>query len=1173
MIQQGKGNPFRSKPPRSAQRGAALVIVLSIILLIVIVAIGLLSRARTERQASAAFTAASMAKQLFDNTVNIAIGQIRSGTDHSVNPVWISQPGLLRTFTQDGEALKNYKLYSATKLVSQGDFDLAEDLPPADWKTKSHIYVDINAPTLVPGPDGDYTPEGSPSSERFRRVYPILNASGLSKIEGFSLTSPPGASTLQPAPMPVRWLYMLQDGTVVPPESTSANTAKIAGASATNPIIGRVAFWTDDETCKVNLNTASFGTYWDTPRAFTESERDRFSRFQPANKEFQRYPGHPAMTSLKPIFGHLFTGNDSAFSEFAFSIAPRIASGGSMLATKTTDDAKPVVLDSDRLYTSVDELIFRSDTRERRTPLTREDIEASRFFLTTRSRAPEVTLFDTPRVSIWPINKAPLNTSATDRLLAFSSTAGNYPYYFQRANPNSSTSDYLDIPRNQEIYSYLQRMTDQTVPGFGGSFSAKYGQDRDQILTEMVDYIRCTNLSSTADGASSYTSFGSPGQGQVVPLRIGATKGFGRFPTISEAFIHFYRSSMPGAPATVSAIVYFEMFDPMQGYVTKLPNFSIRCEFTGFTIKSPPANTDTPLNFQNASVDVVGGTTIPSLFRRPAYNYGGSDYGGIEGFSHLFYDRNIAKAGANIYPFVSDPVPYSDNPTDLQFGGGTVVVTLMEKASGEAVQSFDFEFPAGTFPPILGFNDPSYGDSYDMTKRISVNDTLYSQLLGGRFFNPLDVVRSLEPSLGDKRLLAAKPLISASDFTPHADYSDPAKSFADSARTTTKTGVLGTPTGASSNYRGSTFGKIIDVTSADPSDVAGQTKINSEPDVPSRFPNGIQAGLSLSFAPDFDNGLPDSPDDAYVNKPDEGDSKLGATGIDDTAYFFNTENNSTKQNNPTFFSPNRQVPSPLMFGSLPTGVKANKPWQTLLFRPDPGSHPGATSPVDCLMLDLFWMPVAEPYAISEPFSTAGKINLNSQIVPFTYIKRDTGLRAVLEATQIIAIPDSDAAIYKGRKFSKQNYRIPIDMEETLRPISERLDSGKPILSPTEICNFHLIPTGQTKSSIQQFWNTHRITGDNSKEKPYAEVYPRLTTQSNAFKIFIRVQTLKHMQTGDQSIWREDVDKVIGEYRGSSYIERVIDPNKPEIPDFATDSSASLFRYYKIRAVSPEQFCP
>ncbi len=36
------------------------------------------------------------------------------------------------------------------------------------------------------------------------------------------------------------------------------------------------------------------------------------------------------------------------------------------------------------------------------------------------------------------------------------------------------------------------------------------------------------------------------------------------------------------------------------------------------------------------------------------------------------------------------------------------------------------------------------------------------------------------------------------------------------------------------------------------------------------------------------------------------------------------------------------------------------------------------------------MPVVEPYPISEPLSTAGRINMNYQIVPFTYINRDNG---------------------------------------------------------------------------------------------------------------------------------------------------------------------------------------
>jgi hypothetical protein len=51
---------------------------------------------------------------------------------------------------------------------------------------------------------------------------------------------------------------------------------------------------------------------------------------------------------------------------------------------------------------------------------------------------------------------------------------------------------------------------------------------------------------------------------------------------------------------------------------------------------------------------------------------------------------------------------------------------------------------------------------------------------------------------------------------------------------------------------------------------------------------------------------------------------------------------------------------------------------------------------DHLMLDLFWMPAVEPYAISDSFSTAGKINLNYQIQPFTYIDRNTALVCLMK---------------------------------------------------------------------------------------------------------------------------------------------------------------------------------
>jgi len=154
-------------------------------------------------------------------------------------------------------------------------------------------------------------------------------------------------------------------------------------------------------------------------------------------------------------------------------------------------------------------------------------------------------------------------------------------------------------------------------------------------------------------------------------------------------------------------------------------------------------------------------------------------------------------------------------------------------------------------------------------------------------------------------------------------------------------------------------------------------------------------------------------DGAYINKPDEGNNYRGTAGAQ-LPYFDN--NQAQEAGGPTFFSPNRQMPSAVMFGSLPTGIFADggvgRSWRTLLFRPDPnGGHTGATTPKDHLLLDLFWMPVVEPYAISEPFSTAGKINLNCQVAPFTYIKRTTALRALLKSERVIAIPNP--AIWPG----------------------------------------------------------------------------------------------------------------------------------------------------------------
>jgi hypothetical protein len=105
--------------------------------------------------------------------------------------------------------------------------------------------------------------------------------------------------------------------------------------------------------------------------------------------------------------------------------------------------------------------------------------------------------------------------------------------------------------------------------------------------------------------------------------------------------------------------------------------------------------------------------------------------------------------------------------------------------------------------------------------------------------------------------------------------------------------------------------------------------------------------------------------------------------------------------------------SAVLFGSLSIGPA--HPWETLAFSPNPAGekHRGLTvEPKDHLLLDLFHMPIVEPYAISEPFSTAGKVNLNFELAGFPWIRRSTALRAVLHATRVTAVPADDVDIYK-----------------------------------------------------------------------------------------------------------------------------------------------------------------
>jgi uncharacterized protein (TIGR02600 family) len=248
-----------------------------------------------------------------------------------------------------------------------------------------------------------------------------------------------------------------------------------------------------------------------------------------------------------------------------------------------------------------------------------------------------------------------------------------------------------------------------------------------------------------------------------------------------------------------------------------------------------------------------------------------------------------------------------------------------------------------------------------------------------------------------------------------------------------------------------------------------------------------------------------------------------------------------------------------------------EPWRTLLFSPNPAAgktHGGFDSPRDHLFLDFFTMPIVEPYAISEPFSTAGKVNLNYQLVPFTYITRTTGLRGVLRSTRVTAIKPTE----EPKKGSSGILRKVINADETIRGFEARFNASTPstykgntgpFRTASEICDMFLVPVegGASHNNIESWWGGYTKTGDNSREAPYGHIYPRVTTKSNVYTVHMRVQTLRKAQPAASltpskkaeyyTEWHEDRDQVLSEYRGRLRSRDML-IGRPEHPRFCCE---------------------
>lgn len=1263
--------PSPRKSPQRRQKGFALVIVLSCLLFITALIVSFLISMRTEVASSKASADSAQVNQLADTAVNIVISQIREATlAAGTNKLaWASQPGMIRLYNNQGNAAGFRKLYTWDNMVGDGAFNPSGngEPVPVDWSSSPAVFTDLN----------------SPIENGTEQVFPIFDypAADKMKVTGVSLVGAvPGSTGKQLAPMPVKWLYVLADGSVSIATGTGERGQVVTGASANNPIVGRIAFWTDDETCKININTASEGTFWSTPRFDTADERLLAYR-QPTRGEYQGYPGHPATVSLKTVF-------PSLSSEEIFDLAPRLSFGGSEGGTKEVIDvSKWITADSDRLYASVDEMLFKVPTsggasRSVQAGLKPSEVKATKFFLTAHSRAPELNLFGLPRILTWPLHRIdndPNYRTAADRLLAFCSTIGGKPFYFIREKSMRVSYDLEDskMSRNLDLLGYLDGLTGKNVPGFGNSFHNKYSQNEmRQILTEIFDYIRCTNLYDATTPATAadkwpYT-FASgtcdPGKldhgrnsglGQAAPIKHPTWKTWGyggRFLQPWEVQLHFVAmgegkdpsdSSSQGIAVppeqaanstkvvlgagqnwngdvppddtrAIQAFIYFTFLTPSEGFEHWSPGQWIRVEgldgLKVVTDTSGGGDLETPLGFP--------GTSDPRGVDMPIMGnmLGGGGVGG--GRVHRLEMKGVltaqnagkvfkindpqslsAKDERRAYPFYSALVPIkikkvtnAGGESVLKFSGGRITIKIysdiennpnsqLNRKKGDEVNSFEVYFDpfVAKMPTIGEMRRMGTGivpaNSKSPVKADDDRWMVHPDINGAYLIDTSnDIMRSMSIGHGDVRLLQGagtsttffKPTEGYNDFNTRISHSNPGR-----ANVTMGNALHG--------KRGSLV-------------KAANIKVNDDSVnfVPAGV-NGVEDLTNGRFLGDWDNATAVVGDGPFINAADPGAlySINQATGVIDRPYFHNANISSSRMS--SFFSPNRQIPSPVMFGSLPTGAQRGYPWQTLLFRPGPPKHPGSSGPKDHLLLDLFWMPIVEPYAISEPFSTAGKINMNQQLVPFTYIRRFTGLEAAFAAEKVAMVPKNSSTTYKWNAGGGIDSRRDLNMsitDGTLRQFAKKFADGEIFRSASEICDIFLVPANIQWSSddaAQSAWygDAFAMVGDNSRERPYAHLYNKLTTKSNTYTVHYRVQTLripKSFQESNPGVFDPAQGcAVVADRRGSTTIERYLDPNDQR---FLADGDAknflqnpqnytdfSLEPYYRFHVLQSSVFTP
>lgn len=1123
--------------------------------------------------------------------------------------LWTSQPGLIRLWPASSEDTRRViRLYSH-HLPEHTPFDeKSEGQSLRDWRQRPAAFTDLNQPR--------WSREGP--------VFPIADPRAVGEVEGFAIDESPASDHAHPLPMPVAWIYVLRDGREIIPQPGAHTKALFDSEwlSADNPIVGRYAFWTDDESCKLNLNTASEPVFSGPSHART-LEDEELRAHRPAAGEFHRLPGHPAFTALSPVLGSLLEQDTDAWTKTRslLQISPNGptpdslglgSQGGSVPA------AGRVIPRQNEPYPLIGDALLDPQRKlwphaEFPVPITRSALQRRAFFLTTRNAAPELTPWGTPKISLWPVFAEDSLRDDTDREIAAASTLANQAFHFQRPKAWSRNhvqelarmTDFWSVARNCELLDDLTRLTNRTVPGFEGSLADTHGPaNRDQLLLSMIDMLNWAVNPVSAGEHHALPPPGERGAASALPLlgpeamtadESAKRRGFGRLPTVTEvavviAFTDVARDA-EGRPLDANG-------DGFCDRATKLRAFMLVEPF----LVSPGDPAPAPsfcyrfrrlmhwrIGRQNLNLHLPGGSVLnrcsfdPSAPYPPGSNHPAWDDtgGGYSGLAPQFLQTDGApkRIGRRddpnrFFPFISEQdvvlAPDEGKPGGrLPLNCGFITLDILPENAlqqspreHDSIQSLDLSFtPQDLIVPPLRVTDFEDGPR-DLSQRfIPVPSTEL-----GRAGQPVTVWRLPLIQEGD--------LVRSVELNPDGPSRGDARLIA-ARRWVPLVEVNGT-TGASHRYFRDHPAAVNDPAVAESHSLresrfqwSGRHYHREEP--PDRLP-APPALDHLCGGADFEDG-------AFILRLHQGDA-------------FDAARRALHD------CPLAQVSSAFLFGGLPTGLFGSakdttpRPWQSLRLHPFDAPVSPLPAP-DHLWLELFWMPVTQPRLLSRDLATEGKVNLNHRLIPFPWIQRRSALHGALRGVQLTAIPrealdDSGDHAKRGRagKPLAASFRYEIDADKTLHAVESKLERDGAFRTPSEICAILLasrrvpgrlyeggswLVTDPASVPMQKLggWCP---TADNLREEPYAALYPRLCTRSNVFRVHYRVQLLQQPRDADPAQWDEMNGRIEAEQRGSVLIERHLRVDATQLADPATGGTPlNLERHYHLRVLHAEPF--